>query len=105
MDIFTALAEPTRRDIVQMLARKGSLPSSDIAKSFNSTPSAISQHLKILREARLVRMHKKAQQRIYEIEPEAIMELEDWLDHLKDTWNQRFDRLEQVLKDKEIKHV
>ena len=104
MDVFAAIAEPTRRDILEMLANQGSLPSSAIAKSFDSTPSAVSQHLKVLREARLIRVEKKAQQRIYSLDPYVIDDLDDWIKHLKSEWNHRLDRLDKVLKDKEINH-
>ncbi len=104
MDVFTAIAEPTRRDILEMLANQGSLPSSAIAKSFDSTPSAVSQHLKVLREARLIRVEKKAQQRIYSLDPYVINDIEEWLENLKGVWNERLDRLDKVLKDKEVKH-
>ena len=57
-DIFNALAEPTRRDIIEMLATKGQLSASDISTSFKVSAPAISQHLKVLREARLVTMRR-----------------------------------------------
>jgi DNA-binding transcriptional ArsR family regulator len=73
MDIFTALAEPTRRSIIEMLARTGAaFGNGDIRYRFDSSPPAISQHLKVLREAKLVRMEKRSRQRIYEINPRAL---------------------------------
>jgi DNA-binding transcriptional ArsR family regulator len=61
MDKFHALAESTRRKIIEMLAREGALTATEICEEFQVSPSAISQHLKILREANLVRMEKRAQ--------------------------------------------
>ncbi|MGZ6004747.1 MAG: ArsR/SmtB family transcription factor [Candidatus Saccharimonadales bacterium] len=97
MDLFVALAEPTRRDIISLLASQGSQPSSAIAKKFHTSPSAISQHLKILRQARLVLVQKKAQQRIYSLEPASIAQIETWLNELQKNWNNRLGRLDDSL--------
>ena len=97
MDIFSALADPNRRTIIEMLARKGQLSASDIYGRVHAHPPAVSQHLKILRDARLVSVEKKAQQRLYTINPDKFTELESWVRKLQDMWNVRFDRLEKVL--------
>ena len=88
MDIFTALAEPTRRTIVELLASSGPLSATEISEQFPVSPPAISQHLKVLREA---------QQRLYWLNPDALVELEGWASHMTHLWNQRFDALEMVL--------
>ncbi|MGB3214814.1 MAG: metalloregulator ArsR/SmtB family transcription factor [Alphaproteobacteria bacterium] len=98
MDKFAALADPTRRRIMEMLAANHALSASDISKNFSSTPSAISQHLKVLREAELVQMEKRAQQRIYSINASEIEEMEQWLSRMRKFWNDRFDALENLLK-------
>ncbi len=98
MDKFHALAEPTRRDIIEMLATNGQLCATEICAKFHVTPPAISQHLKVLREARLVRMEKRAQQRIYQINPDAILEVEEWAKQMTQLWNKRFDALDTLLK-------
>lgn len=103
MDKFYALAEPRRRRIVQMLASKGQLSATDICKSFNVSPPAISQHLKVLREARLVQVEKRAQQRIYQINPSAMLELEVWAKQMTQFWNQRFEALDKVLMEEKRK--
>ena len=97
MDIFSALADPTRRKIVEMLASNGELSATDIAEQFPVSPPAISQHLKVLREANLVLMEKRAQQRIYRLNSEVIVELETWSKKLIQLWTQRFDALDEVL--------
>lgn len=97
MDVFSALAEPTRRSIIEMLAKHGQLTATEISDRFAVSPSAISQHLKILREANLVQVEKRAQQRVYSINPQGMQELEDWTRALHQLWNQRFDALEQVI--------
>ena len=97
--MFYALAEPTRRKIIEMLASRGELSATEICAEFDVSPPAISQHLKVLREADLVRMEKRAQQRIYRINPEAMLDLEGWARRLTQVWNQRFDALDAVLQE------
>lgn len=99
MDVFSALAEPTRRSIVELLSRNGSMSSGEIHNRFHVTAPAISQHLKVLREANLVRVEKRAQQRIYSVNPEAIRVLSRWAEQV----NRRFDRLAALLKADEEK--
>lgn len=98
MDIFYALSDPTRRKILELLASQGELSATQIYANFQVSPPAISQHLKVLREANLVKMEKHAQQRIYQINPKAVLELEDWSKQLAQQWNQRLDVLEELLK-------
>jgi DNA-binding transcriptional ArsR family regulator len=97
MDKFSALADPTRRQILEMLARSGQLSATEISDNFQVSPSAISQHLKVLRQANLVRMEKRAQQRLYQINPETMGELEAWAKKLTQQWNERFEALDAVL--------
>lgn len=103
MDIYTALAEPNRRRIIELLASSGKLSATDISDKFDVSKPAVSQHLKILREAKLVDMEKKAQSRIYSINPDKLTEVEQWIKKLKEVWNQRFDRLDQLLKSEKKK--
>ena len=97
MDKFSALADPTRRKIIEMLAVNGQLSATDISDKFQVSPSAISQHLKVLREANVVQMEKRAQQRLYQINPAAMFELEEWAKQITQRWNERFDALDEVL--------
>jgi DNA-binding transcriptional ArsR family regulator len=97
MDKFHALADPTRRKIIEALASQGQLTATEIADQFPITPQAISQHLKVLRETRWVRVEKRAQQRIYQVDLEASNELEAWSQRLRWLWSQRYDALEQVI--------
>lgn len=94
MLVFVALADPTRRRIVEMLAR-GPLTAGEIARRFPVTTSAISQHLKVLRTAKLVRARVAAQQRIYELDTEGLAELESWLDSVGPSWQKRIEALER----------
>lgn len=97
MDVFEAVAQPTRRSIVELLAHKGQLSASEIAAKFEVTPPAISQHLKILREAHAVRMHKRGQQRLYQVDPDAMRALEAWAREMTKQWEERLDALEQLV--------
>ncbi len=97
MDIFNALADPTRRKIMELLANSGPLTATDICNRFQQSSPAISQHLKALREAGLVLVEKQAQQRIYRIDPQAMLELEAWTKGLRQVWSERFDALDMVL--------
>lgn len=98
MDTFSALADPTRRRIIELVASSGKLTATDISENFKITPPAISQHLKVLREARLVDMEKRAQKRIYTINTDSLQKLESWIRKMKLMWEGRFERLDKVLK-------
>src|SRR5713226_6291246 len=95
--LFYALAEPTRRDIIELLASNGQLSATDIFDNFAVSAPAISQHLRVLREANVVRVEKRAQQRIYRINPEAMSEIEGWVQQMTKQWNARFNVLDKIL--------
>ncbi len=97
MQGLTALADPTRQRIVQMLA-SGALSSGDIASRFLLTAPAISQHLKTLREAKLVKVRAEAQRRIYELDQDGVAELADWVNDLRKFWAVKLDALEVELR-------
>lgn len=104
MDIFSALADPTRRTILEMLSQNGELSATDISKRFHMSGPAVSQHLKILRQAQLVSVEKQAQKRMYMINQQKLSELEHWFKKVTGMWNERFDRLDALLaKEKEVK--
>jgi DNA-binding transcriptional ArsR family regulator len=93
---FTALADATRRRIVEMLA-DGELPAGEIADRFDVSGPAISQHLRVLREARLVCVRVEGQRRIYELDPAGLAELDQWLTRVRRFWSGRLDILERRL--------
>lgn len=97
MDTFTALAEPNRRRILELLAANGSLSATDIYKKFKSTPPAVSQHLRVLRDANLVRVEKRAQKRIYYVNPKPMKELEQWIKIFTEQMETRYQALDKVL--------
>lgn len=101
MDKFAALADPTRRKILELLAEQGQLPASSIYQHFDSSPPAVSQHLKILRQAELVQVTKQAQKRIYEVNVQSLKEFEAWANRTIQLWSNRFDRLDKLLQELE----
>ena len=97
MDKFAALTEPNRRRIIELIAVNGEITSTDISDKFDISAPAVSQHLKVLREAGLVFVKKSAQQRIYSINPEGIDEMWEWLNQMRKHWKARFDALDALL--------
>jgi DNA-binding transcriptional ArsR family regulator len=82
MDKFYALSAPIRREIIAMLADGEQLTATAIADKFDISAPAISQHLKVLLNSDLVQVSKQAQQRIYELNPRAMQELESWANQI-----------------------
>lgn len=100
---FAALADPTRFHIVEMLAEGGRMSVGEIKKEFTISPPAVSQHLKVLKEANLVRVEVNAQQRIYMLNPDGIAEIEHWTSKTRRMWEARFDALEAMLLEEQAK--
>ena len=96
MTVFAALADPTRQRIVEMLAER-EIPAGEIAGRFDMTAPAVSQHLKVLRSAGLVRVRADGQRRVYALEPTALYDLDGWLDRFRRFWSDRLDLLETRL--------
>ena len=97
MDIFVALSDPTRRAILELLASHSELPATAIYEQFTASPQAISQHLKVLREAELVVMKKRAQKHLYRLNPQTLSKFEIWVQQTRQRWEERFEALDQVL--------
>ena len=97
MDMFVALADPTRRNILELLATSGELSATAIYEQFPVSPQAVSQHLKVLREAHLVEMEKRAQKRVYRLNPQTLSQFEAWVQQMQQRWSERFDALDTVL--------
>lgn len=93
MQTFAALADETRLEIIEVLSRRESSVN-DLVALFELSQPAISQHLKVLREAGLVRMRPDAQRRIYSLDPEGLQQIDTWLSRYRKFWASRFDRLE-----------
>jgi len=102
MLVLNALADPTRQRIVEMLAER-ELSAGAIADRFDMSPPAISQHLKVLKDANLVRVRADAQRRIYALDPAGFDELEQWMAGIGRYWRGSLDALERVLKEEDRK--
>jgi DNA-binding transcriptional ArsR family regulator len=96
MDAFTALSDATRRRIVETLS-SGERSFGEIAAGFPISAPAVSQHLRVLRQAGVVAVRRDAQRRIYRLEDEALSEIEAWVSHVRRFWSDRLDRLEAAL--------
>ena len=93
VDALTALADPTRRRLVALLAR-GEVAAGELAERFPVSRPAISRHLRVLREAGLVRSRTEGKRRLYALDPRPLRELDDWLEPYRDLWAQRRDALD-----------
>ena len=96
MDTFTALADPTRRHIIELLAtREQSF--GELANRFEMSRTAVSQHLKVLRDADIVASRPDAQRRVYRLNDHALDDLEQWIASVRRFWSGALDELERVL--------
>jgi len=96
MDTFIALADPTRRQIIESLAT-GETSFGTLADQFEMSRPAVSQHLKVLRDAGIVTSRADAQRRIYRLSDDGLDEVNAWLGEVQKYWSQRLDMLEQLL--------
>lgn len=102
ISIFAALAEPNRLRIVELL-REGPLTVGDIAERIGLRQPQASKHLRVLSEAGLVEAHAQANKRFYRLRPEPFQEMEVWLESCRRVWDERFDRLDEYLKELQSK--
>ena len=96
---FEALADPTRRRIVEAL-RDGERPVGDIVERAGIHQSGVSRHLRILEESGFVTMRPDGQRRLYSLRPEPFLQLDGWLAHYRSTWESRLDRFGAALERK-----
>lgn len=89
---FQALADPTRRAVLDLL-RRGSQPAGAIAQAFPVSRPAISKHLRLLRRAHLVREHREGRHRVYDLNPEPLRALDQWLEHYRSFWKMSLSNL------------
>ena len=95
-DIFQAIADPTRRAIIALIALQAMTPNA-IAENFNTSRQAVSKHLRILTECELVTQEYKGREIYYSLEIEKMKEIDKWLEQYRKIWEARFDQLEDVL--------
>ena len=97
-DIFKALADPTRRAIFEKLSR-GGMNASALREGMEISQPAVSQHLAVLRDARLVREERQGRFVNYEVDPEGLALIARWLTKYRAYWPARVDALKSLLKD------
>jgi DNA-binding transcriptional ArsR family regulator len=102
VDVFSALANPIRREILVRL-RRGPRIASELARGFEIGRPAVSEHLQVLRKARLVREEPRGRQRYYHLDPRPLSEIEAWLDTFDKYWKQRMTALDALLSENKNK--
>ena len=95
-DIFQAIADPTRRAIIILIASQAMTPNA-IADNFHTTRQAVSKHLRILTECELVKQEQQGREIYYSLEVEKMKEIDKWLEQFRQIWETRFNQLDNVL--------
>ncbi len=95
-DIFQAIADPTRRAIITLIALQSMTPNA-IADNFNTTRQAVSKHLRILTECQLVKQEQQGREIYYSLKIEKMKEIDKWLNQFREIWETRFNELDKVL--------
>src|SRR5574338_520130 len=95
-DIFQAVADPTRRAIIVLIALQEMTPNA-IAHNFNTTRQAISKHLRILTECELVKQEYQGREIYYTLEINKMKEIDKWLEQYRKIWEKRFHQLDKIL--------
>ena len=95
-DVFQAIADPTRRGIIALIALQAMTPNA-IAEHFDTSRQAVSKHLRILAECEIVRQEQRGREIYYSLEIEKMREIDEWLERYRKIWETRFEQLEEVL--------
>ncbi len=95
-DIFQAIADPTRRAIILLIASQAMTPNA-LAEHFDTSRQAVSKHLRILTECQLVKQAHQGREIYYELEADKMKEIDVWLEQFKKIWEDRFNELDKVL--------
>ena len=95
-DIFQAIADPTRRAIITLIALQAMTPNA-IADNFNMTRQAVSKHLRILAECELVKQEQKGREIYYSLEIDKMKEIDKWIEQFRKIWETRFNQLDNLL--------
>ena len=96
-DVFQAIADPTRREIINLIAHK-SLNLNSVAENFTISRPAISKHIKILTECGLIEIKQQGRERYCEARLEQLHEVSDWVEQYRQMWEQRLDSLDNYLR-------
>ena len=102
-DPFQAIADPTRRAILTLLAIHALTPTA-LAAHFDSSRQAVSKHIQVLTECELVSPKAEGREIYYQINPKKMKEIADWLDAFRILWERRFNQLDELLKKQKIKN-
>ena len=94
-DVFNAIAEPRRRQIIELLARRGALAVGALVVAAGLPQPAVSKHLAVLRKVGVVSMDKNGQQRVYRLEPQELKSVYDWAKSFEHFWSQQLARIKQ----------
>ena len=97
-DVFRAVSDPTRRELLDRLTEEEEQPVMKLAAKFDMSLSAVSQHLKLLREAGLVRERRVGRQHVYRLEATALKEVADWASHFERFWRSKLRSLGEHLR-------
>ncbi|GIM45188.1 transcriptional regulator [Collibacillus ludicampi] len=100
-DVFQAIADPTRRELLRLLADK-EMSVTVISRHFPMTRTAVSKHLRILSEAGLVREQKVGREKRYRLQPEPLLELKQWLSFYERFWDNKISMLKHLVENEEI---
>jgi len=95
-DVFQAIADPTRRAILSLIALQAMTPNA-LAEHFDTSRQAVSKHIKILAECQLVKQEQSGREIYYHFNPKKMKEVADWLEPFRQMWESRFDKLDKVL--------
>jgi DNA-binding transcriptional ArsR family regulator len=100
IETFAALGEPSRFRIVELL-RAGALTVNEIGDRLALNQPQVSKHLRVLKEAGLVEVEPRAQQRVYELRGGSLREIHDWLERYRELWEARFEALDELFEELE----
>ncbi|WP_309641639.1 metalloregulator ArsR/SmtB family transcription factor [Flavobacterium sp.] len=95
-DVFQAIADPTRRAILGLIAVQAMTPNG-LAEHFHTSRQAVSKHIKILNECELVDQVQNGREIYYHFNPQKMKEVADWIENFRKLWEQRFDKLDDLL--------
>jgi DNA-binding transcriptional ArsR family regulator len=95
-DIFQAIADPTRRAIIALIALQAMTPNA-LAEHFNTSRQAVSKHIQILTECELIKQEQQGREIYYSLEIQKMKEIDKWLDQFRKLWETQFNQLDKVL--------
>ena len=94
-DVFNAIAEPRRRQIIEVLARRGALAVGALVVTLGIPQPAVSKHLSVLRKVGVVSVTKQGQQRLYQLEAKELKSVHDWAKKFEQHWSHQLDRIKE----------